>query len=439
MKRIAGKPVVERCLIGFLLVGVLLGTSAMAQHRADLPQVKPEAVGFSSERLRSLDMLMRRLVDEKEYAGIVTMAARHGKVFQSQAYGLRDMAGRAQMRQDSIFRIYSMTKPVTGVAMMMLYEEGKWSPGDPLSKYIPEFAGLKVLKGYDAQGKMLLEDPVHPPTMRELMTHTAGFGFGFGQSAENKLYQDEHGGNVVMGAPSFEEMIHRLAKLPLLYQPGTRWVYGVSMDIQGYLVEKMSGRPFPQFLKERIFDPLGMSDTGFYVPEEKKGRLTSLYQRTGNGELVSIPDIPTFQFDREPALPSGGGGLVSTAGDYLKFAQMLLNGGELAGVRLLGPKTVDLMRENHLPEPLTMTETLGESATGMRWAYDIAVITDPGLLGIPCGKDTFWWGGAAGTWFWVDPANDLVFVGMVQRLGQRPDELALSQATLYQALIDPRK
>ena len=433
------KSVGEYCLIGSLLVGTLLGTSATAQHRADLPQVKPETVGFSSERLRNLDFLMRRLVDEKEYAGIVTVAARHGKVFQSQAYGLRDIASHAPMQRDSIFRLYSMTKPVTGVAMMILYEEGRWSPRDPISKYIPEFANLKVLKGYDTQGKMLLEDPVHPPTISELMTHTAGFGFGFGKGAENKLYQDENGRNIVMAAPSLEEMIHRLAKLPLLYQPGTRWVYGVSMDIQGYLVEKLSGKPFPQFLKERIFDPLGMSDTGFYVPKEKWGRFASLYERTDKGELVSVPDVPTFQFDREPALPSGGGGLVSTAGDYLKFAQMLLNGGELAGTRILGPKTVDLMREDHLAERLTMTETIGASATGMRWGYDVAVITDPALLGCPCGKDTYWWGGAAGTWFWIDPSSDLVFVGMVQRLGQTPDELALSQATLYQALIDPKK
>ena len=442
MKRVACKPMVGFCLIGSLFVGGLVGTTATAQHRTELPQVKPEAVGFSSERLRNLDLLMRRLVDEKDFAGIVTIAARHGKVFQSQAYGLRDIASQAPMQKDSIFRLYSMTKPVTGVAMMILYEEGKWSPGDPISKYIPEFANLKVLKGYDEQGKMLLEDPVHPPTLRELMTHTAGFGLGFGNSAQDKLYQDENGHNRIMEAPSLEEMIHRLAKLPLLYQPGTRWVYGVSMDIQGYLVEKLSGKPFPQFLKERIFDPLGMSDTDFYVPKEKWGRFASCYRRTDQGELVSTPNvIPSFQFDREPPLASGGGGLVSTAGDYLKFAQMLLNGGELGGVRILGPKTVDLMREDHLAQPLTMTETLGGSALGMRWGYDVSVITDPALMGCPCGKDTYWWGGAAGTWFWIDPANDLVFVGMVQRLGNilAPDPLALSQATLYQALVDPKK
>jgi CubicO group peptidase (beta-lactamase class C family) len=424
-----------------LIIGAFLEPSAKARGGAELLPTKAEAVGFSSERLSRLDALMRRMVEDREFAGIVTMAARHGKVFYSKAYGLRDIASATSMQKDSIFRIYSMSKPVTGVAMMILYEEGKWSPSDPIAKYIPEFSNLKVLKGFDAQGRMLLEDPAHLPTMRELMSNTAGFGGGFGTTPEDKLFQDENGHNAILGAPSFEAMINRLSKLPLLHQPGTRWFYGLSVDIQGYLVQKMSGKPFAQFLKERIFDPLGMTDTAFYVPKEKWDRFATCYDRTDKGELVVTPDFPTYHFDREPAVPAGGGGLVSTAGDFLKFAQMLLNGGELAGVRILGPKTLNLMRANHLPETLTLTETLGDQFAGIGWGYDVGVIADPSVLGCPCGKDTYFWLGGARTWFWVDPVNDLVFVGLVQRHGNvlRPNLFQLSQQTLYQALIDTKK
>jgi CubicO group peptidase (beta-lactamase class C family) len=429
------------CLVIGLMVGAFVAPSTKAGDGPRLPLTEPEAVGFSSERLNLLDALMRRMVEEREFAGIVTIAARHGKVFHSKAYGLRDIASGAPMQKDSIFRIYSMTKPVTGVAMMILYEEGKWSPSDSISKYIPEFANLKVLKGYDSQGKMLLEDPAHPPTIRELMSNTAGFGGGFGSTPEDKLYQDDNGHNAILGAPSLQAMIDRLAKLPLFYQPGTRWVYGLSMDIQGYLVQKLSGKPFAQFLKQRIFEPLGMSDTAFYVPKEKESRFATCYDRTDAGELVVTADFPTYHFDQEPPTPAGGGGLVSTAGDFLKFSQMLLNGGELAGVRILGPKTVNLMRVDHLPETLTLTETLGNQFAGIGWGYDIGVVADPSLMGCPCGKDTFFWLGGARTWFWADPSNDIVFVGMVQRLGNilKPNLFQLSQQTLYQALLDAKK
>ena len=428
----------------FVIVSLVLGVELSfvnARGGVGLPSARPEAVGFSAERLSRFDALMRRMIHDKEFAGIVTMVARHGKVLQSKAYGLRDIGSGAPMQTDSIFRIYSMTKPVTGVAMMILYEEGKWSPADPIAKYIPEFANLKVLGGFDSQRKMLLEDPVHPPTMRELMSFTAGFAGGWGTSPEDKLFQDESGHNAILGASSLEMMIDRLAKLPLVYQPGTRWLYGLSTDIQGYLVQQLSGKPFAQFLQERIFEPLGMTDTAFYVPRNKWDRFATLYERTDKGDLVIAPGFPTYHFDREPGLPSGGAGLVSTAGDFLKFEQMLLNGGELAGVRILGPTTLSLMRANHLSETLTLTETLGDQLAGMGWGYDVGVITDPTLTGCLCGKDTYFWRGGAYTWFWVDPINDLVFVGMAQRQGDlfRPDVLQLSQQTLYQALIDANK
>ena len=234
-----------------------------------LPNTKPEQVGFSSERLQHLDAAMQQKVDEKQFAGIVTILARHGKVVEFKTYGKKNLATGAPMEKDTIFRIYSMTKPVTGAAMMMLYEEGKWQPDDPISKYIPEFANLKVFKGVDNSGELILEDPVHPPTMLQLMTHTAGFTYGSGSDVVDKMYHDQQ----VVHSATLQEMINKLAKLPLLYQPGTRWVYSISVDIQGYLVEKLSGKSLPDFMRERIFEPLGMKDTGFYVPKEKMDRL----------------------------------------------------------------------------------------------------------------------------------------------------------------------
>jgi len=282
-----------------------------------LPNAKPEQVGFSSERLQRLDAAMQQKVDEKQFAGMVTILARHGKVVEFKTYGKKDLSTGAAMDKDTIFRIYSMTKPVTGAAMMMLYEEGKWQPDDPISKYIPEFANLKVFKGVDNSGEPILEDPIHPPTMLQLMTHTAGFTYGFGSSVVDKMYHDQQ----VLHSANLQEMIGKLAKLPLLYQPGTRWVYSISVDIQGYLVEKLSGKSLPDFMRERIFEPLGMKDTGFYVPKEKMDRLATLYRVSDNNEWTPASPENDLAPDltKPPTMPSGGGGLLATAQDYLRF------------------------------------------------------------------------------------------------------------------------
>ena len=401
-------------------------------------QPKPEALGFSSGRLDRLHAAMQREVDQKELAGIVTLLARHGKVVEERVYGKKDIAKGTPMTADTIFRIYSMSKPVTGVAMMILYEEGKWQPWDPISKFIPEFAHLKVFKGVDPSGKMILEDPVHAPTMRELMSHTAGFTYGFfGNTPVDKMYVDEH----VMQSQSLQEMVDRLATIPLLYEPGTRWVYSVSMDIQGYIVEKLSGQTLPDFMRQRIFEPLKMKDTGFYVPQEKWERFATLYRGDKDGALVA--SAPDRGYATQPGMPSGGGGLVSTAQDYARFAQMLLNRGELGGVRILSPASVALMTSNHLARKLMTGEfSIGNEVMrpGMGYGYDGAVFTDPLEADEVVGKGTFYWLGAADTWFWVDPANDLIFVGMTQRMfgpGQ-PDVEHLSRAVVYQALVDPK-
>jgi CubicO group peptidase (beta-lactamase class C family) len=407
----------------------------------NLAESKPEALGFSSERLERLHAVMQQEVDQKQLAGIVTLLARHGKVVEERTYGKKDIASGAPMTRDTIFRIFFMTKPVTGVAMMILYEEGKWHPSDPISKYIPEFAHLKVFKGADDSGKMILEDPVHPPTMRELMTHTAGFTYGFfGNTLVDKMYISEK----VWQSQSLEEMMDKLAKIPLLYQPGTRWVYSASMDIQGYIVEKLSGQSLPDFMQQHIFGPLGMKDTGFFVPPDKRNRFATLYASGQNGELVLNPGAGPVANDyaRQPSLPMGGGGLVSTAEDYLRFAQMLLNGGELDGARILAPATVALMTANHLaPSLMTGEFSIGSMTMrpGLGWGYDCAVYTDPLEADAVVGKGTFFWLGAADTWFWVDPTNDLIFVGMTQRMigPGEPDVATLSQPGVYQALVKP--
>jgi CubicO group peptidase (beta-lactamase class C family) len=372
----------------------------------------------------------------------VTLLARHGKVVDYRTYGMRDVASGAPMTRDTIFRAFSMTKPVTGVAMMLLYEQGKWLPQDPIAKYIPELAHLKVCTGLDAAGNMILDEPIHPPTMQELMTHTAGFVYGFfGNTPVDQEYQKMG----VMQSKTLQEFIDKLAKIPLAYQPGTRWVYSASMDIQGYIVEKLSGQSLPDFMQEHIFQPLGMKDTGFFVPAEKRGRFVTLYRSNEKSEVVPAP-AGEFGGDyaQQPTMPSGGGGLVTTAEDYYRFAQMLADAGELNGVRILSPAAVHLMRSNHLaPNLLTGEFSIGVQVMrpGLGYGFNCAVEFNPAEAGLPDGRGTFFWDGAAGTWFWIDPANDIVFVGMIQRLlgPDSPNVEYLSRPVVYQALLDPKK
>jgi CubicO group peptidase (beta-lactamase class C family) len=410
------------------------GGSAQGQVR-DFVKVQPEAAGFSSQRLQRLDGAMRTLVEKKELSGVITALTRHGKLVDFAIHGYQDLAAAKPMQKDTIFKIYSMTKPITGVAMMILYEEGKWQPGDPLAKHIPELASLKVFAGHDAVGTPILEAPAHPPTVGEVMTHTAGFTYGFfGETYVDKMYQKEN----PLRSASLQEFIEKLAKLPLVYQPGEGWVYSVSVDVQGYLVEKLSGKPLPDFMNERIFSPLGMKDTAFAVPESKLPRLATVY----SNDMKPVPPDPNVS--KVPGMASGGGGLYSTATDYLRFAQMLANGGELDGVRILAPSSVELMQANHLPDKL-MTGKFGIGFQTMRpgfgFGYDVAVFVDPALAGSTTGKGSLLWDGAAGTWFIVDPTNDIVFVGMVQRMlgPAMPNLETLSRALVNQALVDPKK
>jgi len=407
-----------------------MAAPAAAERTAarDLEAVAPADVGVSAKRLERLTAGMQGMVDDGKLAGVVTLMARRGKLVHVHVAGVQDIESGAQMKRDSIFRIYSMTKPITGVALMMLYEEGKWRLNDPVSRFIPGFADLKVHDGDRANGEPRLVGAERPMTMAELMSHAGGLGYGLGTANHvDRLYREQR---VLNADEPLQAMIDKLSNLPLLAQPGTRWYYSIGVDVQGYLVEKLSGQPFPEFLQERIFDPLGMVDTAFYVPEEKLDRVALIYGEGDDGDLERFDMGPTRT--EMPAGPSGGGGLWGTADDYLRFTQMLLNGGELEGVRLLAPRTVELMHTNFLsPEAL---ETM---RPGQGFGLDFATVHDPAAAGEPYAKGSYYWGGAAGTWFWIDPQTDLTFVGMIQHRGTAVREVqGISRNLAYQAIVD---
>lgn len=422
-------------------LALCLANSAVQARSVTIRQAKPESVGFSSERLQRIDSSLKALVDSRQLAGVATAVTRHGQLVQQTVYGRQDLASGQPMQKDTILRIYSMTKPVTGVAMMILYEDGKWRPSDPIARHIPEFKDLKVFKGLDADGKPIVEDPAHAPTVGELMSHTAGFTYGiFGNSPVDKMYMQAN----LLQSASLQELIGKIAKIPLAYQPGEGWMYSVSVDIQGYLVEKLAGKPFADFLRERVFEPLGMRDTAFFVPKEKMGRLATVYSWRGDA-LAAMPHDPAV--NTPPGMPSGGGGLYSTLDDYLRFAQMLANRGELGGVRILAPSSVALMTSDHVPDALQNQNGkfgIGEyrMRPGFGFGYDVAIYEDPIRVGSTAGKGTYLWDGIAGTWFWVDPTHDIVFVGMIQRWLTPPLPMNiedLSRTLTMQALTDPSK
>ncbi|MDP2213561.1 serine hydrolase [Phenylobacterium sp.] len=432
-----------------MLAVVLLAapSSALAQRApAPLPAAaSPESVGFSAERLKRLDAAMAQVVADGRVAGISTLLARHGKVVAFNTHGQANLADQRPMQKDAIFRIYSMTKPVTGVAMMILFEEGRWRLDDPVSRYVPELANLMVMTGEDAQGRPILEPVAREPTMRELMSHTAGFGYGLSdERAVDRMFREKS----VLGSSSLQEMVEKTATIPLLFQPGSDWSYSIAVDIQGHIVEKLSGQTLGAFMAERIFAPLKMPDTGFHVPAASAHRLAAVYVGAPEGgplfEARELAGAPAQDFTVPPALESGGGGLVSTVSDYARFAQMIANGGQLDGVRILSPATVELMGTDMIPADALVSSngsvgTRFNDAVG--FGLDFAVVKDPRKAGSLEGQGTMSWGGAAGTWFWVDPTNDVVFVGMIQRFGDTggPDLGTATRTLVYQALVDPAR
>jgi CubicO group peptidase (beta-lactamase class C family) len=322
-----------------------------------------------------------------------------------------------------------MTKPITATAMMMLYEEGKWQLDDPVARYIPEFAKLQVYVGDNPDGTMKLEAARRSMTMRELMTHSSGLGYVLNPaSAVDRLIIKDQ---ILDTAVPLQAMIDKLAKTPLMAQPGTRWYYSIAIDVQGYLVEKLSGLSFADFLQTRLFGPLGMKDTAFHVPKDKLSRLARIHT-DGKEEGLAPPADDAVDVTVPPQGPSGGGGLFSTADDYVRFTQMLLNGGEYGGRRFLSPRTVQMMRTNHLA-----AEPLKTVRAGTGWGLGFRTVMDAAAAGEPVADGTFDWYGIGGTWFWIDPQSDLAFVGMIQHRGRANNEIrTISRNLVYQALTN---
>ena len=383
-----------------------------------------------AEDLGRIDQALATFIADGVIPGAAILAARHGKIVHRSTQGLKDIARGEPLAEDTIYRIYSMTKPVTAAAMMLLHEQGLWSPDDPIAKHLPEFTQAT------GPGGAALD---HPPTLGELMTHTAGFGYGIGLGPHDTT-DAAYIAAGVWAADDLADFARRVAAIPLAYQPGSAWRYSLSMDLQGAVIERLSGQSLPDFMRSRIFAPLGMEDTDFFVPPGKLPRLATLYHMYGMSELTVL-DHPAFVRDPKaiPKIPSGGGGLYSTITDYARFAQMLLGKGELDGVRILTRRSVDLMTADHLPPAIVeagVVAGMQRIGPGPGYGFNGAVFFDPEAAGSPVGRGTYQWDGASGVWFWIDPQNDLLFVGMIQRMMQEgmPRLQEMTQAMVGEAL-----
>ena len=420
-----------------LLAALLCLISAVAVQAQSLPSAKPEQVGLSSERLQRITDTLKADVEKRMIPGAVVLVARHGKVAFFETVGVLDPATKVPMSRGAIFRIYSMSKPITSVVAMTLWEDGKFNLSEPVSKYIPQLGGLKVgvEKPDPSGGKPTLElvPTKRDMTIQDLFRHTSGLTYGFfGNTQVKKMYVD---GKVWNDYPSNAELVDRLAKLPLAYQPGTTWDYSHSTDVLGRLVEVISRQSLYQFEKERLLDPLGMKDTSFYVTDKsKQGRIADAFPDDRNFGVDADFNDPRMEQKWE----SGGGGMVSTAMDYARFLQMLLNGGTLDGKRILGPKTIAYMTADHVgtaidPGPLYLP------GPGFGFGLGFAVRKDAGVSPFAGSVGEYNWGGAGGTYFWVDPKEDMFVVFMMQSPKQRVPYRYLLKDMVYAAVTKPAK
>ncbi len=363
--------------------------------------------GFSSQRLERIDTAMQRYIDEGKLSGILTLIAKDGKVVHQSVQGMQDREAGIPLREDSIFRIYSMTKPVTVVAALTLWEQGKFHMQDPIAMYLPELADLNVYVSGEGDN-IKTEKAKSPIRIIDLFMHTAGFSYGFTGSEVDKLYRASP---AMQGKVARQDILKEIAKLPLNHQPGTQWNYGISIDIIGFLVEKLTGQSLGAYMQETIFNPLQMVDTGFYVPAQSVNRFVQVYTADQQGKSIVMENEPLGDYLTDPAIHNGGGGLVSTAADYLKFAQMLLNGGELNGVRILGRKTVEYMASNHLPANLI---PFAPDAQGEGYGLGVSVTVDTGMVQFMSSEGNYGWGGMASTYFRIDPKENLIILGLSQ-------------------------
>jgi CubicO group peptidase (beta-lactamase class C family) len=403
----------------------------LAARAGELPQAAPDEVGIVGAKLERTKAVIKDMIDKKQTAGVVTLVARRGKIVALDAAGMMDMEAGKPMQLDTIFRIYSMTKPITTVAAAILWEEGRFQLDDPVSKYLPEFKDLRVYAGNGSPPVPLKREV----TIRDLMRHTSGLTYGlFGNTAVDQLYMKN---KILDPENSLSEMVAKVHTMPLLYQPGTRFNYGVSTDVLGRLVEVISGKTLDEFFQERVLTPLDMKDTGFFVPEEKLSRFAANYgpdEKTG----LRVIDAPvTSRYRTRPKLLSGGGGLLSTARDYARLCQMLLNGGELEGTRLLRKETVQQMTTNQLPPeavPISLS-LLKRPGVGFGLGFSVRVAksaAEPGADRI----GEYGWGGYASTHFWISPRDELFVVLLQQYTPFTPRLESALKPIIYDAIVN---
>lgn len=419
--------------VPLIIFTLLFSTTALS---GDLRKTKPEKMGISSQRLERLEAMNQRHVDEGKLAGVLTMIARKGKIVHVDGAGSLGLDGDRPITEDTLFRIYSMTKPITAVAMMILHEEGLFQLSDPVSRFLPEFDNMSI---WTAEGNIDAQGPI---TMHQLLTHTSGLSYGFSPTDPvDKLYREA---SKTLPATLVEHS-QMIASLPLAFEPGERWHYSVASDILGAVAEKITGQSFEQILSERIFDPLGMNNTFFNVPADKAALVSNNhYWSKKHGALATLPiggfaNLPTSGV----TLFLGGHGLISTIGDYMKFAEMMRNGGQLAGKRLLSPRTVEFMSQNHLTGLTQVTSSgeapgigQGNNIKGVGFGLGFGVLTDPVQRGVMASEGSYFWGGAAGTVFWIDPAEELVGIAMMQLMGSPWDYRKQMMVLTYQAIIE---
>lgn len=418
-----------------------LATSELA---SEMPGTSPAAQGVSVERLKRLDDLAQHYVDENRVSGMVNVVLRNGQVIYAKATGHRSLERKEPLQVSDLFRIYSMTKPITAVAAMQLYEQGEFHLDEPVAKFLPELADLKVLNEH---GRLVA--PMRPITMHHLLTHTAGFSYGFVPQVD--AIDAQYVAADLWASEDLDEFAERVGKLPLRFEPGSQFFYSIAVDLTGLVVQRISGMPFNEYLARNIFEPLGMRNTFFQVPRNKRARfLPNYYFDADTGQPVNVENAPSpggprknvaMQDYADVGLYSGGGGLVSTAADYARFAEAMRNGGEYLGQRILSPKTITYMAANHLPAGVGMP-AFGEEPgaeprdIGLGFGLGFGVVTDPVAGHVIGSAGEYNWGGAAGTVFWIDPVEELVVVSMIQLMRSPWPLRSDLKVAVYQALDD---
>jgi CubicO group peptidase (beta-lactamase class C family) len=422
----------------FFVTGLVALSLTTVAYAEGLPTALPEEVGLSAQRLKHLDQRMQGYIDKEQLAGGVTLVARHGKIAHFKAYGKMSLDTGQPMQKDALFRLYSMTKPITSTALLRLFEQGLIQLNYPVEMYIPAFKDIKVFDGLDADGKMKLVDQKRKVTILDMFRHTSGLTYGvFSNTPVDIAYRKA---NLSYFKEPLESFIEKLAKMPLLYQPGTVWHYSYSHDVLAYLVERLSGMPYDKYLQKVIFEPLGMNDTSFGVAEDKLPRYTTCYGPPGkdskDGKIRAIETPDKSQYLLGAKFQAGGAGLVSTAEDYFRFGQMLLNKGEYNGNRILGKKTVELLRSNHLPPELLPMKLGKMTMPGRGFGFGVSVVIDAVATANLASVGQYGWSGIATTIFYIDPVEDMVSILMAQFL---PSKFALFnqfQTLVYQSITE---